>query len=92
MGMIRRAIAVIAWYLGVGVYILVISSAGGPIWEFMQAHASVTSGPFWGLAQRYKLIATTLVPALLILSPVVYWIWGNIREESSQLEQQVLRP
>lgn len=92
MGAIKRAVAVIAWLIGVAVYLLVIGGAGGHLWEFMQGLPAVTEGPFWETAKRYKTLATWVVPAILLLSPLFYWLFGAIREEANETPRRVRPP
>jgi heme/copper-type cytochrome/quinol oxidase subunit 2 len=92
MGVIKRAVAVIAWLIGVAVYLLVIGGAGGFIWDFMTGMPAVTEGPFWETAQRYKTLATWVVPAILILGPLFYWLLGGIREEADEQVKRVRPP
>ena len=89
MSWLSRVLAVVFIFFGVGIYLIVIGGAAAPIWEIMEGMPAVTNGPFWELAQRYKFIATNLIPAVLIISGVVVWIVGGVREESQREKRRV---
>jgi hypothetical protein len=92
MGQIARAIFVASWLVGVAIYVLILGTAVADFYSFAKGMSVVTEGPFWPILQRYKTILTTLVPAILILGPIVYWIYGGIKEEKNELKRQVGRP
>lgn len=86
---ITRAIAVTMIFIGAGIYLVAMSSALPTIWQFVEAQPAVTNGPFWETAKRFKFLATTVVPGLLIASGVFVWIVSSVREESEITPQQV---
>lgn len=86
---ILRAVLVTAWLISAAVYVLAMSGALSPIWSIMTGMESVTNGPFWDTAQRFKTIATFLVPALLFLGPVVYWLVGGVLFESNTRRRRI---
>lgn len=85
----QRAVAVTLIFLGAGVYLVAMAGALPEIWAFMESQPAVVNGPFWDLAQRFKYIATTVIPAILIASGVFVWIVSSVREESEITPQQV---
>ena len=84
-----RAVAVTMIFAGAALYMVAMAGFIPPIWEFMESTPAIRNGPFWGMAQRFKYLATTVVPAILIGSGVFVWIVSSVREESEITPQQV---
>lgn len=90
--LLARAIAVAMIFIGAISYLLAMSGALPEIWGFMESQPAIRNGPFWETAKRFKFIATTVIPAILIASGVFVWIVSSVREESEITPQQVRRP
>lgn len=89
MSWLSRVLAVVMIFFGVGIYIIVLGGAIKPIWDLMSEMPAVTNGPFWEVAQRYKFIATNIIPGVLILSGLIVWIVGSVRQESKRARRRV---
>lgn len=90
--LVQRTIAVSLIFVGAILYMVAMAGVLPEIWGFMESMPAVRNGPFWETAQRFKYLATTFIPALLIGSGIFVWIVSSVREESEITPQQVRRP
>ncbi len=84
MSHIWRAVMASVYLLMAGIYVLFIAGAVPEIWGLMLSMDSVKNGPFWEIAKQLKWVGTYLVPAILILTPIVFWIVGGVQEERNR--------
>ncbi|WP_226043505.1 hypothetical protein [Natrinema sp. DC36] len=84
MGLIGRIRLIVTWMICVALYLLVVAGVMNPIYGFAVEMDAVRNGPFWEVFQNIIWAGTFAVPALLILSPIIYWIVANVREETNE--------
>jgi len=81
---IWRAVIASVYLLLAGIYVLFVAGAVPPIWDVMLQMDAVKGGPFWEITKQLKWVGTYAVPAILILTPILYWIVGGVQEERNR--------
>ncbi|WP_435360397.1 hypothetical protein [Haloarchaeobius sp. DFWS5] len=89
MSRILRAVAATMWLVSAGLYVLAMAGVLPELWGILSSMPAVTNGPWWEMAQRFKWLASVGVPALLLLTPIVYWLVGGVKEEGNKRRYRI---
>lgn len=79
---ILRVIIVVTWLISLGAYLVLMSGFLPVFMGIVRDMPAVRNGPFWGLLLQFKQLASVLLPAVILVGPLLYWVVTGVTHES----------